>query len=173
MPISDQGVNQSRYMLIPRTLIFLTRGNKVLLIKGGPEKRLWANLYNGIGGHIESDEDVLTAAYREITEETGLAPDDLWLCAIITINTGQNPGIIFFVFQGECSQGEPRSSLEGELEWVNLSEINHLPVVEDLPTLLSRIMDMRKGDKALFALYNYDESGKLVMRFTPDLIASE
>ena len=52
-------------MLIPRTLIFLTCRDLVLLLKGAPHKRLWANRYNGIGGHIERGEDVLTAAQRD------------------------------------------------------------------------------------------------------------
>ncbi len=173
MPITDQGVNQSRYMLIPRTLIFLTRGDKVLLIKGGPHKRLWANLYNGIGGHIEPGEDVLTAAYRELSEEASLVPDDLWLCAVITIETRQNPGIVIFVFHGEYSQGTPHSSIEGNLEWIDLPDINHIPVVEDLPELLKHIMAMRKGKPPLAAHYLYDDSGKLVIRFVPNINAHE
>jgi 8-oxo-dGTP diphosphatase len=140
MTLSGQGVNQDRYMLIPRTLIFLTRGNMVLLIKGGPHKRLWANLYNGIGGHVEPGEDILTAAYREVTEETGLIPEDLWLCAVITIDTKQNPGIVIFVFRSECTRGKARSSQEGTLEWIDLAQVADKPVVEDLPALLDKVM---------------------------------
>jgi len=53
MPQSDQGVTRDRYMLIPRTIIFLRRGDFCLLIKGAPTKRLWAGKYNGVGGHVE------------------------------------------------------------------------------------------------------------------------
>jgi len=56
MPKSEQGVTFDRYAIIPRTLIFITRegpsGLEVLLIKGAPTKRLWANRYNGVGGHV-------------------------------------------------------------------------------------------------------------------------
>ena len=38
MPASDQGNLTERYHLVPRTLIFLTRGRQVLLIKGAPHK---------------------------------------------------------------------------------------------------------------------------------------
>ena len=68
MPIADQGVSSDRYQLIPRTLIFLTRGESVLLLKGAPNKRIWANRYNGVGGHIERGEDAHTAARRELLE---------------------------------------------------------------------------------------------------------
>ena len=104
MPASEQGVTRDRYTLIPRTLIFLTRGDHVLLLKGGPEKRLWANRYNGIGGHIERGEDILTAARRELVEEAGLSVPGLRLCGVVTIDAGQEVGIGIFVLRGECSE---------------------------------------------------------------------
>ena len=69
MPVSEQGVTLDRYMLIPRTMIFLRRGNSYLLLKGAPTKRLWAGKYNGLGGHVEMGEDVLSSAKRELQEE--------------------------------------------------------------------------------------------------------
>ena len=65
MPASDQGIGEQRYMLIPRTLIFVTHEDQLLLLKGASDKRLWAERYNGIGGHVEQGEDVLSAARRE------------------------------------------------------------------------------------------------------------
>ncbi|MCC6299789.1 MAG: hypothetical protein IT314_10855 [Anaerolineales bacterium] len=52
MPLSDQGTTSNRYTLIPRTAIFLRRRDSYLLLKGAPTKRLWANKYNGLGGHL-------------------------------------------------------------------------------------------------------------------------
>lgn len=152
-------------MLIPRTLIFLRRGDSLLLIKGAATKRLWANLYNGIGGHIEPGEDVLSAAYRELQEETQLTPEALRLCATVTIDTGQNPGIVLFVFLGECAQGEPVGSDEGSLEWVPLDRLPELPLVEDLPALLGKILAMRNGQPPLAAHYAYDADGKMLVSF--------
>ena len=115
MPASDQGVTHDRYTLIPRTLIFLTCGERVLLLKGAPHKRLWANRYNGVGGHIERGEDVLTSARRELAEETGLQVPDLWLCGVITVDTGQDTGIGIYVLKGECPSGEISSFRRGQL----------------------------------------------------------
>ncbi len=83
MPASDQGVHNDRYQVIPRSLIFVRRGEQVLLLKGAAHKRLWANLYNGIGGHIERGEDALSAARRELAEESGLQVSQsglMWHC---------------------------------------------------------------------------------------------
>ena len=69
MPQSDQAISKNRYMLIPRTVIFICKGDEYLLIKGADTKKLWAGKYNGLGGHVEKGEDVISSAKRELFEE--------------------------------------------------------------------------------------------------------
>ena len=147
----------------------MTCGDQILLLRGAPHKRLWANQYNGIGGHIEAGEDLLAAARRELNEETSLQPEELWLCGTVLIDTGQNPGIAIFVFRGECTKGENLSQLspssEGELAWVPLARVFELPLVEDLPILLPQILETRRTAAPFSARYQYDTDGKLQIQF--------
>ena len=163
MPQSDQGIGKDRYMVIPRVAIFLRRGDSFLLLKGAPTKRLWANKYNGLGGHVERGEDVLSAAKRELLEETGLDAD-LWLCGTLIVDAGEI-GIALYVFSGECLDGEPAPSKEGLAEWISFNSLADLPVVEDLPSLLPKIRTMKRGDPPFSARSYYDEQDRLIVEF--------
>ena len=165
MPAIDQGVNFDRYMFVPRTLIFIVRGTSILLLKGSIDKRLWSGLYNGIGGHIEEGEDILTAAQRELFEETGLVCDDLYLCGVDIVNTGKNPGVCVYIFKGIHAQGELKTSQEGSLEWISSTDFYRVPLVPDLLVLLPRILDMKPEDVPFSAYSDYDDNGNIRVRF--------
>jgi 8-oxo-dGTP diphosphatase len=169
MSKTDQGIDVSlkrqRYTVIPRTLVFITRDDHVLLLRGAASKRIWANKYNGIGGHIERDEDIYSAALREVREETGLEVEDLRLIGLINIDGDQPTGILLFVFTATSRSGEPIPSEEGALEWIARDQLAQIDLVEDLPTILPRALDLPLDAPPFFAHYHYDEQDRLIIRF--------
>jgi len=161
MQVEDQGAGFNRYRIIPRVLIFIFNEDEVLLLKGAPGKKLWANRYNGIGGHVERGEDVLTAACRELAEETGLKAVRLDLCGTLIIDAGIEGGIGLFIFRGVVETRTVFDSVEGHLEWIRMDRFKGLPVVEDLPLLVPRVFNWKAGDPVFSAMSFYDETKAL------------
>jgi 8-oxo-dGTP diphosphatase len=164
----DQGLSKSadRYRVIPRTLCFITYGEDVLLLRGGPQKRLWAGLYNGVGGHVEAHEDIYSGLLREVQEETGLKVHDVRLRLVSHIDAGDgNLGIMIFVFTAVAAGRDVIASEEGTLEWVPKNSLPLGSMVEDLPLLLPRVLAMAPADPPFFAVYRYDETDQLRVTF--------
>jgi 8-oxo-dGTP diphosphatase len=155
-----------RYQFIARTLIFVYRDSKVLLLKGTPHKRLWANRYNGIGGHVEQGESIPDSVLRELREEAGITVvTDLRMRGVITIDPNTNPGILIFVFKASTEQSSIETSDEGTPEWINWRLLPSEVIVEDLPVLLDKLDLMLPSEPPFHAHYTYDESGTLSIHF--------
>jgi 8-oxo-dGTP diphosphatase len=170
MGAKEQGANatKGRWLTIPRTLCFVLNGDDVLLMKRGPHKQVFPNRYNGVGGHIERDEDPLTSARREIREETGLVVEDVRLRAVYNIDTGAATGILLFVFTAVSRHRRAIANNEGTLHWIPRSEVLNLDLIEDIPHILPRILAMRRNDAPLFVHVTYDEQDAIQMRFAED-----
>jgi 8-oxo-dGTP diphosphatase len=165
MSLAGQRLDPRRYTVVPRTLSFLVRGDEVLLLRLGTDRGDWAGRLNGLGGHIEPGEDVLTSARREIREEAELSPGDLRLCGVVMIDVGP-PGIGLFVLVGTLpSDAMPQGGLEGRPEWVRLDRLHQSPLVEDLPTLIPRALACYASREVFLARYQYAEDGGLRISF--------
>jgi 8-oxo-dGTP diphosphatase len=163
----EQGADatEGRWLVIPRVLCFVLNGDDVLLMKRAPNRRIFPNRYNGVGGHVERDEDPLTAARREIHEETGLEVRELTLRGIHNIDAGESNGILMFVF---TATSDTRAFVdhqeEGTLHWVNRDALLSLDLVEDLPLVLPRVLSVQANDLPYFAHVSYDSTDSLRMQ---------
>ena len=165
MGAAGQGAGGGRWEVSPRTLIFVTNGDAVLLMKRGPHKRIFPNKYNGLGGHVERGEDVYSAAAREAEEESGLKVCDLRLRGVHHIDAGVESGIIVFVFTAASDSRDVIDCDEGTLEWVNRAQIAQLDLVEDLPEILPRVLAMTADTPPYFAHVSYDADDTILIRY--------
>lgn len=165
------GATDGRWLTTVRTLSFILNGDDVLLMKRAAYKRIFPNRYNGVGGHVERGEDVLTSAIREMTEETGLAVRDPRLCAIHIIDAGEQTGITLFIFTAWADSRSVTACDEGTLHWLSRSQATMLPadeVVEDLPLILPRILTLPAGAPPLYAHVDYDATDTIRIRTAGD-----
>lgn len=162
MSTHPQKILQGRYQVVPRSIILLIDGGKVLLLQASDKKKIYPGYFNGIGGHIERGEDVLAGAMRELYEEAGISCQDLYLAGTIMIDVNEHTGILLFVFSGTKITGPLVSSDEGTLHWVDIDQLEDLPVVEDIPELVAKIRESSMTGEPFFGKYQYDDQNQRV-----------
>ena len=100
--------------------------------------------YNGLGGKVEADEDVLAGMRREILEEAGIACEAMSLRGTISWpgfgKRGEDwLGFVFVVtrFTGTPLERNP----EGTLAWVRIADLHTLPMWEGDREFLPLVFD--------------------------------
>lgn len=89
--------------------------------------------YNGLGGKLDPDEDVVACLRREIREESGLDCEEMHLAGTVSWPGFGKDGEDWFgfIFRIERFSGKLRSENdEGTLEWVDVERLLDLPIWE-------------------------------------------
>ena len=102
------------------------------------------NKYNGLGGKMRDNEDVISCMRREIMEEAGLECETILLRG--TINwPGFGPegeSWLGFIFRIDKFSGTPRAAnAEGTLSWVEIDSLDVLPMWEGDRYFLPLVFD--------------------------------
>jgi 8-oxo-dGTP diphosphatase len=168
MVLAGQRIQPERFTILPRTLIFLLRDDQILLMQLGHDRSAWSGKLNGLGGHIEAGEDPISSARREVMEETGLQPTDLWLSGVVLIDPGSKPGIGLFIFTGSAPEVDLLPGKEGEPVWIPIDQLEECPLVSDLPILIPAALKSTKTREPFFAVTNFDGDGNPVIRFSDE-----
>jgi 8-oxo-dGTP diphosphatase len=101
--------------------------------------------YNGIGGKLDSAEDVVAGFRREAREEAGIECDDLHLAGTISWpGFGKHGEDWFgFIFRVLGWSGRPLAdNPEGTLSWVPVGEVLSMPIWEGDRFFLPMVLDV-------------------------------
>lgn len=120
-------------------------GSQVLMIHRNRRKDdQHLGKYNGLGGKMESNEDVPTCMRREIREEAGIECTSMHLRGTLSWPGfgKQGEDWLGFVFLIDRFEGEPKTANpEGELEWVARDRLLELPLWEGDRHFLPLVFD--------------------------------
>jgi len=105
------------------TLCYVMNDEKVLLQKKAPG-RFGEGKWNAPGGKIRRMESPVSAAIREVQEETGLEVRNLKGIGHLTFKEEDGNTFVVHVFTTDDFTGEARNSVEGEVKWF---DTNNLP----------------------------------------------
>ena len=108
--------------------------------------KLWDNPgFNGLGGKLEADENVVDGMSREIREEAGINCEQINLAGTISWPGFGKQGEDWFgfVFRITRFSGTPlTSNAEGTLEWVDVDRVLTLPLWEGDRFFLPLVFDL-------------------------------
>jgi 8-oxo-dGTP diphosphatase len=112
--------------------VFSPDGRRVLLVHrtGRPNDPHYGK-YNGLGGKLDANEDVVAGMRREIREEAGLECEVLQLAGTISWPGFGKLGEDWFgfIFRVTRWSGTPlAASPEGPLEWVDIAKVYTIPL---------------------------------------------
>ncbi len=92
---------------------------KLLMCKR--KKNPYKDLLNFVGGKIESGEDGLSAAYRELFEETSITKNDIVLSHVMDF-TYHSGGFYLEIYIGKLNKKVKPRGDENELCWISMDE---------------------------------------------------
>jgi 8-oxo-dGTP diphosphatase len=124
------------YTPILATLAYIMSpdGQETLLIhRNSRPGDLHLGKYNGLGGKLQSDEDIIAGLRREIREEAGIECEEIILRGTISWPGFGKQGEDWFgfIFRVDRFQGVPLAeNPEGTLSWVPVERILDLPLWE-------------------------------------------
>ena len=124
---------------------FLTNSDKILVLKRSHKVKSMKNMWAGISGIIEKDENPVKRAKIEIYEEVGIEESNIKLIKegeVIFIESPQyeNHQWEVYPFLFSCNNREIKLNWENsDFKWINMNELNHLTTVPSLEKVLTRL----------------------------------
>lgn len=131
-------------------------GSKVLLVhRTARDSDEQLGKYNGLGGKVERDEDIVQAIERELREEAGIEVTRLELRGTVSWPGFNGRDVFGFVFLVSGFTGEiPLANEEGTLAWHEIATMTDLPMWDGDRHFLPLVFD--RGVGQFHAVVAYD-----------------
>ena len=107
------------------TLCVLKHGHEFMLLKRAKEPN--RGLFTPVGGKLDPFESPLACAIRETWEETGIKVDQMKYCGLLTETSSVDYNWTNYVYLAEIEKCNPPVCNEGELQWIDFSEVLNMP----------------------------------------------
>ena len=148
------------------TLCYIEKEGKYLMLHRVKKHHdINAGKWIGVGGHVENGETPEECLLREVKEETGLVLTAYRLRGLVTFLSDVCEPELMCVFTADAFDGEMIECDEGELEWVEKSDVLALPTWEGDRVFLERLLS---GDERFFSIKLRYEGDKLVEKKITD-----
>ena len=142
------------------TLCYIEKEGKYLMLHRVKKHHdINAGKWIGVGGHVENGETPEECLLREVKEETGLRLTSYCLHGLVTFLSDVCEPELMCVFTADAFDGELIECDEGELAWVEKSDVLALPTWEGDRVFLERLLS---GDDRFFSIKLRYEGDKLV-----------
>ncbi len=148
------------------TLCYIEKEGKYLMLHRVKKHHdINAGKWIGVGGHVENGETPEECLLREVKEETGLRLTAYRLRGLVTFLSDVCEPELMCVFTADAFDGELIECDEGELAWVEKSDVLALPTWEGDRVFLDRLLS---GDDRFFSIKLRYEGDKLVEKKITD-----
>ena len=114
--------------MINTSLCYILRDGKCLMLhRTKKENDLNHDKWIGIGGKFEDKESPEDCVLREVFEETGLTLTDYRYRGVVTFVSDRWPTEYMHLFMATGFTGQLKQCVEGELEWLDWSQLTVIP----------------------------------------------
>ena len=140
------------------TLCYIENNNQYLMLHRTKKPNdINEGKWIGVGGHVERDESPEECLVREVREETGLTLTAYKFRGLVTFVNNKCESELMCVFTADGYTGELITCNEGELRWVENTQVPNLPTWEGDRVFLDLLLSNEERFFSIKLQYEEDQ----------------